>query len=176
VVWNATVDPFGTATITGTPATPLDMRLPGQSFQLEADSLHQNHWRDYDPILARYLQADRLGIDAGQNVYAYVDGDPLNRVDPEGRWSFTASAFGGYGGGVTFGVDQGPGGGAFITGMVGAGLGGDLSFDPNGGAPGAYPGPNPNCPTAQREGGYRAPRVRATPRPARKGSGGAVSP
>jgi len=150
VVWNATVDPFGTATITGTPATPLDMRLPGQSFQMETDSLSQNHWRDYDPILARYLQADRLGIDAGQNVYAYVDGDPLNRRDSWGLWSVSVSGYVGVGSSLTFGDDSSPGGGFFVTGQAGVGLGGGVSFDPNGVAPGNYPlGP---CPPVQRNG------------------------
>jgi RHS repeat-associated protein len=84
LVWNAYVDPFGVATTFTTPTTTLDMRLPGQSFQLEPNSLHQNHWRDYDPSLGRYIEADPLGIDAGQNVYAYVDGDPVNFEDPWG--------------------------------------------------------------------------------------------
>jgi RHS repeat-associated protein len=72
------------ATTFTTPTTTLDMRLPGQSFQLEPNSLHQNHWRDYDPSLGRYIEADPLGIDAGQNVYRYVDGNPLNWEDPWG--------------------------------------------------------------------------------------------
>ena len=62
----------------------IDMRLPGQSLQLETGSLSQNGWRDYDPSLGRYIEGDPLGIDAGQNVYGYVDGDPLNLRDPSG--------------------------------------------------------------------------------------------
>ncbi len=42
LVWNAYVDPFGTATTFTTPTTTVDMRLPGQSFQLQMNSLHQN--------------------------------------------------------------------------------------------------------------------------------------
>ncbi len=84
LVWNAYVDPFGIATTFAAPSTTLDMRLPGQSFQLETNSLHQNHWRDYDPSLGRYIEPDPLGIDAGQNVYGYVDGDPLNLQDSYG--------------------------------------------------------------------------------------------
>jgi RHS repeat-associated protein len=84
LVWNAYVDPFGVATTFTPPSTTLDMRLPGQSLQLETNSLHQNHWRDYDPSLGRYIEPDPLGIDAGQNVFGYVDGDPLNLFDPLG--------------------------------------------------------------------------------------------
>jgi RHS repeat-associated protein len=100
LVWNAYIDPFGTATTFTTPSTTLDMRLPGQSFQLEMNSLHQNRWRDYDPSLGRYIEADPLGIDAGQNVYAYVDGDPVNLLDKMGlglaapvpAWGWVAAA------------------------------------------------------------------------------------
>jgi RHS repeat-associated protein len=41
-------------------------------------------YRDYDPSLGRYMEADPLGIDAGRNVYAYVDGDPVNEEDRRG--------------------------------------------------------------------------------------------
>ena len=84
LIWNGYVDAFGTASTFTTPTTPLDMRLPGQSFQLETGSLSQNGWRDYDPSLGRYVEADPLGIGAGQNVYAYVDGDPVNFTDSLG--------------------------------------------------------------------------------------------
>ena len=91
VIWNGYVDPFGNGSTFTTPSlTPgIDMRLPGQSSQLEMGSLSQNRYRDYDPSLGRYIEADPLGIDAGQNVYAYVDGDPLNEWDPGGLDSVT---------------------------------------------------------------------------------------
>jgi len=83
-LWSAYVDPYGTATNIGTPSITMNMRLPGQYYQAETNSLSQNHWRDYDPSLGRYVEGDPLGIDAGQNVYAYVDGKPLNWSDPWG--------------------------------------------------------------------------------------------
>ena len=88
VVWNGYVDPFGNGSTFATPTLNpgIDMRLPGQSLQLETGSLSQNRYRDYDPSLGRYIEADPLGIEAGQNLYAYVDGNPLNDEDPWGLW------------------------------------------------------------------------------------------
>ena len=90
-VWDAYVEPFGTATVFGTPSAGLDLRLPGQFTQAETGALSQNWSRDYDTSLGRYIEADPLGIDAGQSVYGYVDGDPLNRRDPAGLRPITAS-------------------------------------------------------------------------------------
>jgi RHS repeat-associated protein len=80
-VWDAYVEPFGKAQVFGTASADIDMRLPGQFLQQEMEGLHQNWNREYDPSLGRYVEADPLGVDAGQNVYAYVDGSPLNFSD-----------------------------------------------------------------------------------------------
>jgi RHS repeat-associated protein len=84
LAWSAAVDPWGRATMLASPVGDLDLRLPGQWLQLES-GLHQNWMRDYDPTLGRYVQADPIGLVAGQNLYAYVDGDPLNFEDPTGE-------------------------------------------------------------------------------------------
>jgi len=86
VTWNGYTDPFGLGATFGTPSAILNLRLPGQSFQNEtsAAGLSLNGARNYDPTLGRYTQPDPLGIDAGANPYAYVDGDPLNLTDPMG--------------------------------------------------------------------------------------------
>ncbi|WP_162149144.1 RHS repeat-associated core domain-containing protein [Asticcacaulis benevestitus] len=85
-VWDAYVTPFGQAQVFATASANIDIRLPGQWYQAEAAGagLNQNHYRDYDPSLGRYIQTDPLGIDAGQNPYAYVDGKPYDLVDPQG--------------------------------------------------------------------------------------------
>jgi len=45
--------------------------------------------RWYDPSTGRFLQRDPIGIEGGLNVYAYVDANPLIRVDPDGElWYF----------------------------------------------------------------------------------------
>jgi RHS repeat-associated protein len=40
--------------------------------------------RFYDPKLGRFLQPDPIGYGAGMNMYAYVEGDPVNLTDPSG--------------------------------------------------------------------------------------------
>src|SRR3546814_17276794 len=38
---------------------------------------------------ARFLQVDPVVYDDQQNLYAFVENDPVNRVDPDGRQSDT---------------------------------------------------------------------------------------
>ena len=86
VAWSGYADPYGNqGTLSGN-ASLLDLRLPGQWYEAEgnASGLHQNGYRDYDPSLGRYTEADPLGVDAGANLYGYADGDPVNEWDPHG--------------------------------------------------------------------------------------------
>jgi RHS repeat-associated protein len=48
--------------------------------------VHMNA-RYYDPEIGRFLNEDPLGTSAGTNMYAYVEGDPVNRIDPTGLQS-----------------------------------------------------------------------------------------
>ena len=81
--------PIVTTDASGNPATPptdyLAPGFPGQSRVL-AD-LYYNRYRDFDPTTGRYIQADPIGLEGGQNRYSYVDGNPVNRTDPLGlQW------------------------------------------------------------------------------------------
>jgi RHS repeat-associated protein len=40
--------------------------------------------RYYDPVLKRFISSDPIGLAGGMNMYAYVEGDPVSYVDPEG--------------------------------------------------------------------------------------------
>jgi hypothetical protein len=42
-----------------------------------------------EPVTARYIQADPLGLRGGIGPYPYVESDPLKKIDPEGEQSVT---------------------------------------------------------------------------------------
>ena len=84
-VWRASYSPFGQATIDSDPdhdnqRVSLNLRLPGQYYDTETDTAY-NYYRYYDAKAGRFLTSDPIGVAAGLNTYAYVDSDPLNRID-----------------------------------------------------------------------------------------------
>lgn len=85
-VWNGYIYPNGRVETLATPTISNALGYPGQWSQVVAQMAQssQNGQRDYEPLLFRYLEPDPLGIDAGPNPYAYVDGDPLNDADQSG--------------------------------------------------------------------------------------------
>ncbi|MFV0436620.1 MAG: phospholipase A2 [Desulfopila sp.] len=82
VVWQAVYDPFGKAQVQ-VETIVNNIRFPGQYFDAET-GLHYNWHRFYDPETGRYISADPIGLAGGINLYAYVQNDPVNVVDPEG--------------------------------------------------------------------------------------------
>jgi len=92
VVWQANYSPFGKADLLVESVTS-NIRFPGQYFDAETN-LHYNYFRDYDPEIGRYIQSDPIGLAGGINTYAYVSGNPINEIDPNGLFGFNPrSAF-----------------------------------------------------------------------------------
>jgi RHS repeat-associated protein len=46
--------------------------------------LYYVHARYYNPNLGRFMQTDPIGTQGGNNLYAYVNNDPVNMLDPLG--------------------------------------------------------------------------------------------
>jgi RHS repeat-associated protein len=96
VVWRwDNDDPFGANAANENPSGlgtfSCNLRFPGQYFDKETN-LHYNYFRDYDPAMGRYIQADPLGVTTTggpmpttlSHLYAYSLNDPLRFFDPEG--------------------------------------------------------------------------------------------
>ena len=90
-----------------------------------------------------------MGVTVQANIYAYVGGNPVSKVDPRGLWELSFGGYRGFGGEITFGRDSTTKQG-FITCKIGYGVGGGMSLDPLGGRPGG------NEPGAGRGGGVTA--------------------
>jgi RHS repeat-associated protein len=102
--------------------------LPGQYFDKETN-LHYNYFRDYDPAIGRYIQADPIGLESGINLYSYVDSNPLSYYDPNGQAKTGVQIGGAIGGGI----------GAVVGGVIG-GSGGAIGGTAVAPGPGTFGG------------------------------------
>jgi RHS repeat-associated protein len=92
VIWQAEYDAWGKVIpvsniqqIYQNHSFNISLRLPGQ-WQDQATGLYYNYQRDYNPDTGRYLTPDPLGFPDGADPYAYVNNDPLNKIDPLGLY------------------------------------------------------------------------------------------
>jgi RHS repeat-associated protein len=82
-VWEGEYLPFGEP-LTVTASVTNNLRFPGQYFDSETE-LHYNYYRDYNPVIGRYVEADPVGIQKCKNhLYVYVGNNPVNLIDPLG--------------------------------------------------------------------------------------------
>lgn len=77
--------PLLTTDASGATVTPTGYTMPGFPGQLRTlADLYYNRHRDYDTTTGRYIQADPIGLEGGNNPYLYANANPLAFVDPEG--------------------------------------------------------------------------------------------
>ncbi|NYE29638.1 RHS repeat-associated protein [Rhodanobacter sp. K2T2] len=81
--WPYVGNPFGESAPISTAGYVLNLRYPGQYFDVET-GLNYNVNRIYEPATGRYIQSDPIGLDGGINTYLYAGATPLTEFDPLG--------------------------------------------------------------------------------------------
>lgn len=93
--WDVIYDPFGNVSYSWSNPEVMNIRFPGQWFQLET-GLAYNWHRHYDATLGRYVQPDPLGLTAlmsdGPSGYGYVEQNPVAKTDFSGLLSVSVPA------------------------------------------------------------------------------------
>ncbi|WP_200960608.1 RHS repeat-associated core domain-containing protein [Rhizobacter sp. Root16D2] len=88
--WHWLAEPFGTTAPANNPSGlgvfTQNLRSPGQYADAES-GLWYNYFRSYDSSKGGYTQSDPAGLVGGINTFAYVEGNPLLSIDPNGLWS-----------------------------------------------------------------------------------------
>ncbi len=74
--------PFG-STGSASTSSPNKFRYTGREAS-DNTGLYYYRARYYSPSQSRFIQEDPLGLAAGPNVYAYVNNDPIDLIDPLG--------------------------------------------------------------------------------------------
>ena len=74
-------------------------RYTGARIDSETNGLYDFRARMYSPTLGRFMQTDPIGHSGGNNLYAYVNNDPLNGTDPLGLYTLQIGFAGSIGSG-----------------------------------------------------------------------------
>jgi RHS repeat-associated protein len=84
--------------------------------------------RDYDAQVGRWTAKDPIRFAGGDtSIYVYVQNDPINAIDPLGKWEVSGGAYAGVGGEISVGVN--PNGMPYFRVRVGIGVGAGITFD-----------------------------------------------
>ncbi|SHL58189.1 RHS repeat-associated core domain-containing protein [Rhodanobacter sp. OK091] len=91
--WAYQGNPFGELPPTSTTGYVLNLRYPGQYYDVETGLMY-NGARYYEPGTGRFPQSDPMGLFGGQiSTYAYGNNDPLSNIDPSGLGCSVSGGF-----------------------------------------------------------------------------------